>query len=94
MARVAWTLNICKVPKFTNPVIISFCWVEPNGRRDRDNVSGGGAKVILDTMKHLGIIQNDTRRWVMDLRHDTTQIDKTNPRIEITIEEVAADAKH
>lgn len=88
MNRVMWELNIQRVPKFSVPVIIKFKWVEPNGRRDRDNVSGGGAKVILDAMKHMEIIKNDSRKWVLDCKHDTTQIDPARPRIEIEITEV------
>lgn len=88
MTSVAWDLQRFHVPKFTKPVIIKFKWIEPNARRDRDNVAGGGAKVILDAMKHMEIIKNDSRRWVLDCRHDTSQIDKARPRIEIEIEEV------
>jgi len=90
MNRVMWDLRRFQVPHFVVPVTIRIREVEPNARRDRDNVSGGASKVILDAMKHLGIIKNDSRKWVLDCRHDTTQIDKKNPRIEVEIEEVAA----
>lgn len=86
MRAVSWYLR--PLPKFTVPIIIKFKWIEPNARRDRDNVCGGGAKVILDAMKHMGIIKNDSRRWVMDTQHDTTCIDKNNPRVELEIAEV------
>lgn len=87
MAVVMWQLKACKLPAFTVPIAIRMVWIEKNERRDRDNVSSGGSKIILDAMKQLGTIIDDSRRWVKDIRHDTTQIDKARPRVEIYIQE-------
>lgn len=80
----AYEMYCKKVPKFLKPVVIGFKWVEPNGRRDRDNVQSG-AKFILDAMQIVGVIKNDSRKYVKDVKHDTSEIDKLNPRIEVTI---------
>lgn len=48
---------------FMNAVRVSFAWIEPNSRRDLDNITGG-QKVILDAMVACEIIQNDTRQWI------------------------------
>lgn len=88
MRLVKSTLMIGGAPVFKSPVKIKFVWVEANGRRDRDNVTGGGAKIILDAMKEMGMICDDSRKWVVDIQNDTTQIDAKRPRIEIWIEEV------
>lgn len=76
------------IPKFKLPIFLRIKWIERDKRRDRDNVSGGGSKILLDAMKQHGIIINDSRKWVHDIRHDTSIVDKVNPRIEIEIEEV------
>lgn len=88
MELVMWEFKRFKVPAFKVPIILKIAWIEKNRRRDRDNVSSGGSKIILDAMKHLGIIIDDSRRWVHDIQNGTTQIDKVRPRIEIWIEEV------
>lgn len=51
-------------------------------RRDEDNVMNA-AKFILDALQDIGLIQNDSRKYV----HLTQEVftDRKNPRIEITI---------
>lgn len=82
VAAAIWEKNI---PAYKVPVTIHIRFFEQNARRDRDNVSSGGTKVILDTMKHLGVIVDDSRKWVLDVRHDTSKLDKENPRVEVDI---------
>jgi Holliday junction resolvase RusA-like endonuclease len=87
MKNVMKQLLAENTPKFQVPITLRIKWIEKDARRDRDNVSGGGAKILLDAMKQLGVIINDSRRWVKDIRHDTSELDKNHPRIEIEIEE-------
>lgn len=82
--------GINALPKFTVPITITMKWIEQNARRDRDNVSSGGSKIILDAMKQMGIIADDSRKWVKDIQHDTSVIDKARPRIEVQITEAGA----
>lgn len=42
-----------------NMIEPSFVWYEPHKRRDLDNISGGGRKMLLDSMVDVGIISND-----------------------------------
>lgn len=86
--QVAWELNAQRVPKFTKPITLRFTWVEKDKRRDRDNVAAGGSKIFLDAMKEMDLIKDDSRKWVADIQHDTTRIDKTNPHVEVLITEV------
>lgn len=88
MKLVMMALMVNNVPKFTVPVTIRVKWIERDARRDRDNVSSGGSKILLDAMQQKEILINDSRKWVSDIRHDTSIIDKDHPRIEIEIEEV------
>lgn len=83
-AFIGFQMLRLKVPAIRVPVKIHFKWVEPNKRRDRDNVQSG-SKFILDAMQELFILVNDSRKWVLDVTHDTQTIDKANPRIEVTI---------
>lgn len=83
-AFIGFQLLSLKVPAIRFPVKIHFKWVEPNHRRDRDNVQSG-SKFILDAMQELFLLVNDSRKWVLDVTHDTQTVDKTNPRIEVTI---------
>lgn len=41
----------------------SFLWIEPDRRRDHDNVTAG-KKVVLDALVRYQVLPNDTRRYV------------------------------
>jgi len=45
------------------PVTIDFEWIEPNAKRDLDNISYA-KKFILDGLVSRGILVNDTRKYV------------------------------
>ena len=81
--RAAWSAKAAHVPQFHKPVRISFLWVEPNRRRDRDNVAFA-KKFILDGLKDAGIIRDDGPDYVVDLV-DEWDYDKEYPRIVVTI---------
>jgi Holliday junction resolvase RusA-like endonuclease len=70
------------------PVNIRIEWHEPNRRRDFDNITGGGTKVILDALVAAGILPNDGERWVKGITHQR-HADKSNPRVVVEIEEVS-----
>jgi Holliday junction resolvase RusA-like endonuclease len=67
---------------FTEKVNIRIEYYEKDMRRDEDNVMSA-AKFILDALQDIGLIQNDSRKYV----HLTQEVftDRKNPRIEITI---------
>jgi Holliday junction resolvase RusA-like endonuclease len=46
------------------PIYLDITWMEPNRRRDADNVQAG-VKFILDGMVEAGFIPNDTQRYVL-----------------------------
>lgn len=87
-AECAYWIRIYKVPAFLSPVIVRFKWIEPNARRDRDNVQSG-SKFILDALQAVGVIVNDSRKWVLDVQHDTSEVDKNNPRVEVIISDAS-----
>ncbi len=66
-------------------------WVEPNLRRDSDNVAFA-KKFILDSLVKEGVIPNDNRKYINGLV-DTFEVDKENPRVEVTLEIVEGEMK-
>jgi len=75
-----------RIPIFKDPVVISFDWIEPDHRRDIDNISGGGRKYILDALVECGKLQGDSRRYIQGFVDQFPDPDKHNPHIRVTIE--------
>lgn len=73
--------------KATGPVFMHYVWFEPNKKRDKDNISGGGRKIIQDALVSAGYLKNDGWSDIIGFS-DEFQVDKKAPRIEVTIEEV------
>ena len=70
-----------------NPVVIAFRWIEPNMRRDVDNIAFAH-KFILDGLVSAGVLKGDSRKYVIGLQDEFPDPDPDNPRVEITIMEV------
>ncbi len=73
--------------RIEKPVFMEYLWVEPNRRRDLDNVSGFGRKVIQDALVQCGVLKDDGWRYVVGFS-DRFEVDRENPRIEILIKEI------
>lgn len=73
--------------KIDRPVYMHYTWYEPNRRRDLDNISSFGRKVIQDALVAAGVLRDDGWKHVVGFS-DRFQVDKENPRIEVTIREV------
>ena len=67
------------------PVTLHFRWYEPSKKRDLDNISSFGRKVIQDALVECGVLKNDGWSCITGFT-DTFYIDKKRPRIEIEIE--------
>ena len=68
-------------------VKIEYLWYEPNKKRDLDNISSFGRKVIQDALVDNHILENDGWNNVVGFS-DTFFIDSKDPRIEVIITEV------
>lgn len=73
--------------RIEKPVEMHYCWYEPNKRRDKDNVSSFGRKVIQDALVQCGVLKGDDWKHVVGFS-DRFEVDKKNPRIEVLIKEV------
>ena len=82
-SELMWYIQ--RLPKFENPIVIDFLWIEQNKKRDLDNVAFG-KKFILDAMVKLGKLKDDNRRCVTAFR-DSFAYDKES-KIILTIKEV------
>ena len=72
--------------RISRPVYIYYHWIEQNKRRDLDNISSFGRKVIQDALVKTKVLQNDGWSNIIGF-FDSFSVDKDNPRIEIEIEE-------
>lgn len=74
------------------PVTMHYHWVERDRRRDKDNISSMGRKLIQDAMVAMEVLKNDGWSNIAGFS-DTFDVDPDNPRIEIEIEEAPRNAK-
>lgn len=66
------------------PVYIVYHWYEKNRRRDKDNISSFGRKVIQDALVKSRYLKNDGWDNIVGFE-DHFFVDKKNPRIEVKI---------
>lgn len=68
-------------------VAVAFHWVEPNRKRDKDNIAMA-KKFILDALVETGVLPNDG--WAnVEGFSDTFAIDKQRPGVWVTLTEAA-----
>ena len=72
--------------KFTRPIKMAYHWYEPTRRRDMDNVSSFGRKVIQDALVKAGVLKNDGWANIVGFS-DEFAVDAKHPRIEVQIYE-------
>lgn len=66
------------------PVYMMYHWYEKDRRRDKDNISSFGRKVIQDALVKAHILQNDGWKNIIGFE-DRFEVDKRNPRIVVEI---------
>lgn len=86
------TVELCaktQLRKFrpTGKVWMKYTWYEPNRRRDKDNISSFGRKVIQDGLVKAGVLENDGWRHIEGFS-DRFRVDEKRPRVEVEIIEV------
>lgn len=69
------------------PVKMAYRWYEKDQRRDMDNISSFGRKVIQDAIVKAGILPDDGWKYIKGFT-DEFFVDKKYPRIEVTITEL------
>ncbi len=72
--------------KISRPVFIAITWFEPNKLRDKDNIAFA-KKFIFDALVTNKVLSNDGWGHIVGFT-DNFSVDRSNPRIEVTIEEI------
>lgn len=70
--------------KITGACEFVYRWYEPNRKRDKDNISSYGRKVIQDALVDSGVLKNDGWNEIISFR-DYFEVDKENPRVVVEI---------
>ena len=78
--------------KAEKPVILHYTWYEESRRRDLDNISGMGHKIIQDALVSAGILDDDGWKFVVGFT-DVFRVDRKAPRIIVRIEEIEQEGK-
>lgn len=80
-------IRLAKIQAIPGPVIIAYHWLEPNARRDYDNICAGGRKLINDALVTAKILKTDSSKQVIGFR-DTWDIDPKRPGVFVQLEEL------
>lgn len=72
--------------RIIKPVKMHYIWYEKDKKRDLDNVSSFGRKVIQDALVKSRVLQNDGWNEIKGFS-DEFYVDSKNPRIEVLIVE-------
>lgn len=86
MNTVLWACKSLRGWKAKDRVWMHYRWYEKDMRRDMDNISSYGRKVIQDALVEGRYLQNDGWKNIAGF-DDAFFVDKKNPRIEVEIEE-------
>ena len=86
-SAVEWAIRAAKLGPIPTPCRLAYTWYEPNKKRDMDNVSGFGHKVIQDALVKAGKLPGDGWAYIVGFSDDF-RVDRNNPRIEVTFTEV------
>lgn len=84
---VKWSAKASLRGKIPTPTTMHYFWYEPNRKRDKDNISSFGRKVIQDALVKGGYLKNDGWNDIHGFT-DEFGVDAKNPRIEVIFEEV------
>ena len=87
MREVQIAAMIARIRPVRGQVTVTISCYEPNARRDVDNVTSGAGKVILDALQEIGVLQGDGRKYIAQVIYSAVEVDRKNPRVEISIEE-------
>ena len=83
-AYIAGIVKECNLDPIEKAVVRVRC-LEPNRRRDQDNVTSGAKKLCFDGLVKAGLFKDDGWRHI-ELGKDSVDIDKFSPGVEIIID--------
>lgn len=72
--------------RLKGPTRVEITWVEPNKRRDVDNICAG-VKFILDALVEFGVLENDDQKHIVSIEHHIL-CDRGNPHVAVWLKGV------
>lgn len=79
----AYSFGLHKV-KIEKKIDVEISFYEPNSRRDPDNIVSG-MKFIFDALVNMGVIKDDSQKYIGKILLSEIMVDKENPRIEVRL---------
>jgi len=89
--HIGWCIKKARIKPCKKRIYVRFTWIEPNMRRDFDNIAFAH-KFIFDALQEMGIIEDDGWNHVEGFS-DKFRLNKNNPRVIVEIEEIDCDNK-
>jgi len=65
---ILYAIRAARLKPVDKPVILSYLWTEPGGRRDADNVAAA-QKFVQDSLVGAGVLPDDSMKWVKGFNH-------------------------
>ena len=72
--------------RIVKPVVMTYTWIEPTRRRDKDNIAFA-KKFVQDALVRSKVIKNDGWKEIAGF-FDRFEVDKAHPCVVVEIEEV------
>ena len=85
---IQW-LRVAGIKHIKSKVFINYKFYEANKKRDKDNISAVAHKFVQDALVVAGVLTNDGWQNIEGFA-DYFEIDKKNPRIEVTLKALKA----
>lgn len=90
-AYIGWYIKKClRGVHFNRPVVMFYTWIEPNTKRDKDNIAFA-RKFIQDALVQMGVLANDGWQQIENFM-DEFGVDKSQARVEVRIWEYSSGA--
>lgn len=83
--------NKLKSLKIEKPVLMRYTWIEPDRRRDRDNIASA-KKFVQDSLVQVGVLKNDGWNDIVGFE-DHFEVNKKEPGVLVEIVEVDDDQR-
>ena len=83
-AELLVKLSARRMKKINVSVVMHYIWTEPNRKRDKDNISSYGRKVIQDALVKCGVLKGDGWKYIEGF---TDKFEVGEPKITIIFEE-------
>ena len=77
-------IRLAKLKPVQGRVHISYQWIEPNERRDLDNIAFA-RKFVQDALVKSGVLAGDGRKHIKGFDDDFSVVSKTTPGVVVTI---------